>query len=928
MEEKSQKQILDHNFDNENEKILNQCVDNDKLNKFDLNEHLFKYLSVMNVSQDENENKKQNYCLRCKLFFSSELSSEHLDHELIDQNKDIQNITVLNNSFDNFEEKFFKTFTNDLNDFDKRFKQRIEKSIENLVTNLNELKKNKVEDLENLMSNHKFNFQRIKKDFFELKYKFTQFYKKNDIFLNLNNKTGNKKLNVIINKNQSSNLDSDLMKINSNNVTQEINNNLLNVSNKNNNNLNTSNTSLYKTFKSNKPTKVNYFENRIVNDIFYLINLDLNKSIGMIGQKFEKFLSKEKDNIKSQADILENIFEEFTSKVNKFQEDFRIRPINEIKESNKLSNMFPDFAHSLNLRLKKYTEILDNLNYTLIDIKNPTSYKKIESLIGNMENDIIYKLSQRNADCINRSKLFIPESDEMDFKNIVDNLDILDYLEYDYKLTKHGRVDNIQENSANINSANNGLLKVKNKENNNFKINFNFNDKNNPELKSKSDNKSNQDLISKNKQMYKMSSEFLLTNENERKAGHLTNVIEIQRNRKKNLSLNLENINFDNNNKFINSTINKNQTQINLLSSDPSSALNDYYNSSTNKLNTNLYDSSNNFSIINNSTSNKSKSFWKNKEDLLKKYLILSLMGTYEEIQEIEEENENPNLNNSKVEKIMQENDYLTSINDPIVAKIVENTNEILIYDKKSFSITKHKVNLKKEIHGIENFLDGSRSIIAMDKIYILGGRDALQQHSLCFEYDYKFNYIKKIQNMINPRAYHTLIFNPRSIRIIAIGGENNKTCEEYDLYKGNWLGLPDLNVPRAYINCYLNKNKSIIYALFGLKGEITKDNFTDTVEILEMDKKEKGWIKIDYINKCDINLKTKYVHVFPIESEKLLIVGNCYSRYNHKTFAIYDLKIDNISKIDSRVIMEIRRKSQNDPALKKLLSDINKSFN
>ena len=37
---------------------------------------------------------------------------------------------------------------------------------------------------------------------------------------------------------------------------------------------------------------------------------------------------------------------------------------------------------------------------------------------------------------------------------------------------------------------------------------------------------------------------------------------------------------------------------------------------------------------------------------------------------------------------------------------------------------------------------------------------------------------------------------------------------------------------------------------------------------------------------------------------------------------------INNIAKIDSRMILEIRRKSKKDPALKKLLVEINKSLN
>ena len=116
-------------------------------------------------------------------------------------------------------------------------------------------------------------------------------------------------------------------------------------------------------------------------------------------------------------------------------------------------------------------------------------------------------------------------------------------------------------------------------------------------------------------------------------------------------------------------------------------------------------------------------------------------------------------------------------------------------------------------------------------------------------------------------------------------------------------------------------------YAFFGEKGEITKNNFTDTVEILNLEKKELGWRKVEYSNKSDIDLKNRCVRVFPIESDKLLIVGNCITRYNHQNFAVYDLKIDNISKLDSRMMMVIKKKSKDNFIFKKLLSQINKSL-
>ncbi len=883
-----------------------------KNKKFDLNEHLFNYLSKLNFLSYEKDSKKENYCTSCKLFYLENSNIEHTDHEVIDYKKDLQNIDFFTKLFETLETKFFNSFTEDLNVFDCLLKKRIEDSIEKLMNNLNNLKKSKIEDMENLLKNYKFNFEKIKKDFFELKYKFVQFYKKNDTFLNISRNTNNKNINQGNKKNQSTPYKSETQKSSLIIINDILNNNsndnfnLLNnsINKLGGNNLNSTSLSIINSHKSNRNSN-NLLENKILNDVFYLINLDLNKIIELTENRLETFLDTEKNKIKSQSDILQNLFEDFINKINEFKLLNKINPIGKNEEDYE-NNRIPDFTHSLHLRLKKYTEILDNLNFTIMEIKNPSSYKKIESLIGNMENDILYKFARKNAQGNTNSRIDYPEIlYDMEFGNIVDNLE---NLEYDIKSNENNKI--------NINKGN---QTSKNQEKNDLKKIFNFDSKK-LNINSRSDNKKldkihqNNHTLNKNIQF---NCEFNLnSNVNNQNYNCNNNDNGIKKN-KKNLSLNLDKINLtDNNNILLNS-----------------SSYNSNINSSIN--NENLSNTINNISMINNSVQNKScLSVFKNKDELLRKYLILSLMGTYEEIQEIEEENENIICNNndisnkSKFEKFLKEKDYLNHLHDPIVAKIIENTNEILIYDKKTFSIRKYKISLNKDLHGIENFLDGCRTVIAMDKIFIIGGRDALNQHSHCLEYDFKLDFIKKIQNMKNPRAYHSLVFNPLSVKILAIGGENNKTCEEYDLFKGVWTELPNLNIPRAYISCYLNRQNNFLYALFGMKNEITKNNFNDSVEVLDLGKRDKGWIKIEYTNKSDINLKNKYVHVFPIEADKLLIVGNCFSRYNQKNFAVYDMKIDNIAKIDSGMILEIRRKSRNNPALKRLLVEIHQSLN
>lgn len=919
---------------NLNLKNLSKLEDSSK--KFDLNDHLINFLNKLNFGSDK-DSKKEKYCLSCKAFFEAECLEEHTSHEVVDHSKDLKNTQFITQLFDKLESKFFNEFKTDLDIYDSLLSSQIQKSIEKLLDVLNSFKVAKVQDMENLKHNQKINFQVLKKNFFELKFKFSQFYKKNDIFLNLsstpytsNNANISNINNCSINNNNSTANAStanicksgaqNLINVSSNNNNL----NTTNVNNLNNTKLNALNTSGFNSLNKslsrlNKPAKASVSGSKLMNEVFYLINLDLNRQIEATESKLELFLEQEKTKLKFQADEVDKLINKFINTIENVKEEKKITKLDDSGIEASLANTykFPDFTHNLHLRLSKYSEIFDKLNFTLMDLKNPNSYKKIEGLIGNMENDVIYKLSQKAVGKLSDTDMlnFPDFGCETEIKNNGDTILCPNYLDDERALTyancatdsnhptspRKKAIDftkiTIQENKLKLEDCKFPLLppyplSVKNKDNaynsfkqgvslnNNYKnyINFsnnllayNNNNKNNTNnFKSKSDGKDNCLLRGKSlkETLSSGNSEFELN------AGA---------------------------NKPI-------ATRANLNQSDA--------------INCSSYNSSNNLNININSSLNqttKSLSYWKSKEDLIRKYLILSLMGTYDDIQELEEEHENlqiNNANNSKYEKILKDSNYLNNIQDPILAKVIETTNEILIYDKKSFSIIKHKVNLNKDLHGIEFFLDGCRTILANDKIYITGGRDISQQYSTCLEYDYKFNLIKKIENMKNQRAYHSLIFNSNLMKIFAVGGERNKTCEEYDLFRASWKSLPELNFPRAYINCFVNKSSSLLYAFFGLKGEITKDNFTEAIEVLNLDNKAQGWVKIEYSNKSDINLKSKYVQVFPIEPEKLLIVGNAFTRYNSKNFAIYDLKIDNISKIDSRIILEIKRRSKTDPEL------------
>lgn len=827
---------------------------------FELNDHLFNFLNKLNFQDEGSENSK--YCLTCKTFYDNN-EFAHCEHEVLDNNRDLKNTEIINELFEKIEEKFFVEFVNDLDKFEGSLIKQIETSVKKTTKLLEDLKKKKHEDIKKFRGNHKINFANLKKDFFELKFKFSQFYKKNDEFLKSNNAYANPNLNA-------TNLNTTNSQINNNNISKSKDMNCTNINQ----------TTMLNASKI--PGKKETKEGKILREVFCLINYDLNSQIDQTEKKLQNYLGSEKEKLKSQADELEKIFNQFSTQIIDLKENRQLKDENSEVQLDFIDKNFPNFTHCMNLRLKKYSDILDKINVTINDIKNPKTYKKIEGYIGNLEPDIFFKMAEKNNLNFGKStyNLFAnvdkKNLPEMDLKNIVDNFDYLDTEEpMNPKSTKNGKGKN---------------------------INF----------KSMSDTKN---LDKKDSLKYKTNdaSDFeLFTEEIEKEKSKRVNNMKNSSNTKNNNSNNNSNIKH------------KKTTSLNFKDLDLNNTGSIISNNNTSKagggnLNVTNYNNTMNTTMLNKST------FWKQKEDLIKKYMILSLMGTCDDIRTIEEETQQGNF--EEYDKAVCNTNYITTAKDPVVANVIASTNEILIYDKKTFTMTRNKVRLDRDLHGIDAFLDGCRTALANDKLYITGGRDAYTEYNIVLEYDYKENKIKSVTPMKQKRAYHTLVFDQVIMKLFAIGGENNKTCEELDLYRGHWESLPDLNVPRAYTNCFLNKNHKNLYCFFGVKDEITKDNYSPCVEVLNFDKIERGWIKIDYTNKCDINLRCRYVQVFPIEMDKLLMVGSGISRYNTMNFAIYDMKLDDLTKLSSKYIGIIRKRSLNDPNLKKVLVDINKSM-
>ena len=281
--------------------------------------------------------------------------------------------------------------------------------------------------------------------------------------------------------------------------------------------------------------------------------------------------------------------------------------------------------------------------------------------------------------------------------------------------------------------------------------------------------------------------------------------------------------------------------------------------------------------------------------------------------------NENFRIKKKKIEEIDEEFDEELDL-----AKPIPNKNEMHVYDRKNKTIIKKVVKFDKKIHKYLYFLNGCRTVLIKDKLYIFGGVDKENNISrIAYVYYINTNELKPMPEMIKPHAYHSVQFLDYYKSIIVIGGENSIFCELYDLSTGLWRELPEMKTPRANCILYLDKITHILYAFFGILGKIAEknNNYTDILECLEFKKLALGWNKIEYNNKAEMNFRNGLNQIYPLNTDILLVYGGSSMRDFIKRAAIYLLSKQEMIKIDNKIFNDIREASKKSKKLYKILS-------
>jgi len=244
------------------------------------------------------------------------------------------------------------------------------------------------------------------------------------------------------------------------------------------------------------------------------------------------------------------------------------------------------------------------------------------------------------------------------------------------------------------------------------------------------------------------------------------------------------------------------------------------------------------------------------------------------------------------------------------IAKPIIGTNQIQLFFPQNQKIIRKNTTLNKDEHGYNLFPEGCRHILVENNLYIIGGTNHVRQPiNIVLVYHILFGTLKRLPDMIFSHSYHTVDYLENFDSIICIGGENSNQCEIMNLENKKWFKLPNLNNQRANANIYYNNLNSEIFVLFGICGIMCdKIYYSDSIEVLELKDIAKGWIIIDYYKTPGLNLKVNYCMTIPFTKEQLLIYGGSNMRsFTKNIYALFHMTKNECNKVDAQTMELIK---------------------
>ena len=129
---------------------------------------------------------------------------------------------------------------------------------------------------------------------------------------------------------------------------------------------------------------------------------------------------------------------------------------------------------------------------------------------------------------------------------------------------------------------------------------------------------------------------------------------------------------------------------------------------------------------------------------------------------------------------------------------------------------------------------------------------------------------IKELQNLIEPRTWHSMIYIPNKY-IFIVGGSNTKSVELYNIETNELVKDSELNENRSECTLCL-VNNMYLYAFYGF---LIHQEYNKTIERCNLLKEERKWEYVECKSSIDeANFKISFFGISYYNSNDLLLIG------------------------------------------------------
>jgi len=128
---------------------------------------------------------------------------------------------------------------------------------------------------------------------------------------------------------------------------------------------------------------------------------------------------------------------------------------------------------------------------------------------------------------------------------------------------------------------------------------------------------------------------------------------------------------------------------------------------------------------------------------------------------------------------------------------------------------------------------------------------------------------INKLDNLLEPRTWHSMIFVPNKY-IFIVGGSNTKSVELYDIDEKKLTKDSELNEIRCESTLCL-VNNMYLYAFYGF---LLHQDYNTSVERCNLLKEERKWEYVNINENCATKFKPSFFAISYFINDNLLLIG------------------------------------------------------